>query len=132
VALGMLACGQSTGETTSDAGADATAPAHCAIDPVFPLHTADGGTGSCFAARYALSCSASSIGASATCISDDPTRCDTGTVETSGCVSKCAANEYGAACGPAIGDAGTTNPPSSCRVLFAAPGGHPYYCCTCE
>lgn len=97
-----------------------------------PRHTRDAGAGSCLAARYALACSVPSTGASEICVSDDPTRCDTGTTVTSGCVSKCAANEYAASCGPATGDAGTTTPPPSCRVLALAPGGHPFYCCTCE
>jgi hypothetical protein len=131
--VSLVGCsGGSTGTTPQDAGVDAVAPAHCGIDRVFPAR--DAGAGSCLAARYSLECSVSSTapGGSAICISDDPTRCDTGDGATSGCVSRCAANEYAAACGPAFGDAGTTEPPPSCRVLALVPGGHPFYCCTCE
>jgi hypothetical protein len=126
VVFGASACETSTGTTmSSDAGTDAS-PAHCAIDRAF------GDAGSCRAARYALECSTASPGASALCVSDDPLRCDTGTVGTSACASKCAANEYAAACSAPIGDGGTTQPPSTCRVLSIAPGGHGYYCCPCE
>jgi len=123
-------------ETSTGNGADAadasdamlqTPPAHCQIDPVFPPR--DGGTGgSCRAARYSLTCG------NMMCISDDSTRCDTAPnpSDKSPCVSHCAANEYAAACGPSPDDAGTTEPPASCRVSVIVPGGHPYYCCTCE
>lgn len=142
--VSLVGCnGGSTGTTPQDAGNDAVAPAHCSIDPVFPPR--DGGTGgSCRAARYSLACSASGSvsatgsdgapeGVTASCISDDPARCDnTGSIETSACVSQCAANEYGAACGSPIGDAGTTQPPPTCRSTGVGPGGHSDFCCTCE
>jgi len=133
--IAFAACQASNADDKQHNGsvaADVAAPAQCGFDPVFPPR--DGGAGgSCGVARYALTCVVADAGGGVEeCVSDDPTRCDTGTVQTSSCMSDCAPNEYGVACGPPIGDAGETQVLATCRTRGVAPGGHSSYCCPCE
>ena len=134
------ACHESESTSTPpDASADETntaAPAHCAEDPAVPARDA-AAPGSCTAARYFLTCSVSG-GGGALCLSDDPTRCDTGTIATAACTSRCAANEYAVTCGgpPSRVDGGDEvveqEAPKSCRNVGTVPSGAAFYCCPCE
>ena len=98
----------------------------------------DAGPDGCRASRALVACNGPAGGCD--CRSDDATTCPTPT--TCGlaygyttCQDQCADNEYAVACGgPPQPDAAYVNqqPPSSCRLALATPGGVAFYCCPCE
>jgi len=108
-----------------DGGSSAVTNGQCGRDP----SVGTGQPGACGAARAVLDCEFPN-GAGCDCVSDGTT-CE-GCAAT--CTNKCKASEYAASCGGiGPGDPSITymDPPSSCRLALATPGGIAFYCCLC-
>ena len=117
----------------SDAEAGASDAASCDVPSASPACAFDAaptyddaGTG-CSFGRADLTCRYTS-GLTSLCVTADAS-CDVSHIADPGalvcCTNACAPNEYGAAC------AGSS-PGANCRNVGIAPGGHGFYCCTCE
>jgi hypothetical protein len=85
--------------------------------------------GACHAKRALVQCSLPG-GLTEGCLSDDPAECP-GSADAGGtCTDRCAAGEYGVACGQ-VGPGTIAKPPTACRDMGAIPAGIVYYCCPC-
>jgi hypothetical protein len=108
----------------SGAGVDAASLPQCGHDPTIVPDAAV-----CTAARAFVVCCYAS-GATAICISDDPSTCGPDTILDGGaklCTTRCAPNEYAVQCGGGI-------EPTGCRTLAgpAPGGGATFSCCPCR
>jgi hypothetical protein len=91
----------------------------------------DAPRGSCSSKRALVSCNLSG-GATATCLSDDPTSCgEDVSSNATGCKNECTANEYAIVCGGIGPNIGNAAPPQGCHSLGQTPGGPAFYCCPC-
>jgi len=94
---------------------------------------ADAAIGECQAARVYLHCQGSNGGGEG-CLSDNPTECPGPNampgVTYSNCENQCNPDEYALGCG-APGPGPWPQPPTTCRMLPAGPGGGTISCCPC-
>jgi len=128
VLLAASGC-QSSTNTLGDSGA--TAIPGCVWSASFD--SADAALGQCVAARVYLSCKGSN-GDGMTCMSNDPAGCPEPNpiqgVTFSDCENQCSPDEYALGCG-GVGPGPWPQPPSTCRMLPAGPGGGTVSCCPC-
>lgn len=119
---------------STDAASDKPALPQCS----WPTNLSDAGPQGCSAARALVSCSGPAGGCD--CMSDEATTCPAAVTcglsyGYTACEDQCADSEYAVACGGLPQpDAAYVNqqPPSSCRLALATPGGVAFYCCPCE